>query len=134
MSINDPAIDDWKTLRRHAAAPGLTADFVMASSYRRITMPTRFVGKFTRTATLRTSTVRALRGYLVIFSNGDDPIARLTAVGVDQFGMSFHRHTGRWEPMPFVGDLSQQAYTLVATLGPYLQCYDFSDSKSGSDH
>ena len=79
-------------------------------------------------------TVRSQRGHLIIRSDGDDPVARLTPIGAGQFGMSFHRHTGRWEPMPFVGDLSQQADTLVAALGAYLQRYDFSDINSGSDH
>ena len=79
-------------------------------------------------------TVRSERGHLIISGDAGDPVARLTPLGSAQFGMSFHRHTGRWEPMPFVGDLSQQANNLVAALGPYLQRDDFSDSKSGSDH
>ncbi len=79
-------------------------------------------------------TVRSQRGHLVIRSDGDEPVARLTPLGAGQYGMSFHRHTGRWEAMPFVGDLSQQADTLVAALGAYLQRYDFSAIKSGSDH
>lgn len=78
--------------------------------------------------------VRAARGHLVITADGDDPVARLTPLGEGHYGMSFHRHTGRWEQMPFVGNLSEQASTLVAALGAYLQRYDFSDIKSGSDH
>lgn len=79
-------------------------------------------------------TVRPARGHLVISGDGNDPVARLTPIGAGQYGMSFRRHTGLWEPMPFVGDLSQQANTLIAALGAYLQHDDFSDSKTGSDH
>jgi antitoxin (DNA-binding transcriptional repressor) of toxin-antitoxin stability system len=79
-------------------------------------------------------TVRCQRGHLVICADDDAPVARLTPLGRGNFGMSFHRHTGAWEKMPFVGDLPEQASTLVATLAPYLQRYDFSDTKSGSDH
>ena len=79
-------------------------------------------------------TVRCQRGHLVIGTEDDDPVARLTPLGRRNFGMSFHRHTGAWEKMPFVGELAEQANTLVATLAPYLQRYAFPDTNSGSDH
>ena len=79
-------------------------------------------------------TVRCSRGHLVICGDDDEPIARLTPLGMGRFGMSFHRHTGQWEPMPFVGDLPEQARTLTTTLAPYLQRWDCPVTKSGSDH
>jgi len=46
-------------------------------------------------------TVRAQRGYLVVASGGDAwPVARLTPLGASQYGLSFHRHNGQWQPMP----------------------------------
>ena len=62
------------------------------------------------------------------------PVARATPLGAGQFGLSFHTHTGRWEPMPVVADLTRLAHDLVGLLGPYLQRWDFPDRNSGSDH
>jgi antitoxin (DNA-binding transcriptional repressor) of toxin-antitoxin stability system len=78
--------------------------------------------------------VRVERGHLNIFIDDGAPVARLTPIGDNQFGLSFHSHTGRWEKMPFVGDLGHLASHLVTALGPYLERPDFSDRKSGSDH
>jgi hypothetical protein len=78
--------------------------------------------------------VRATRGHLHIFVDDGDPIARCTPLGAGQYGLSFHSHTGRWEPMPFVADLTYLAHDVVGALGPYLQRSDFPDTKSGSDH
>jgi len=78
--------------------------------------------------------VRAERGHLNIRVDDGDPVARFTPVGAHHYGLSFHSHTGRWQPMPFVGDLAQLAHDLVTVLGPYLARSDFSDRKSGSDH
>ena len=36
------------------------------------------------------------------------------------YGLSFHHHSGRWEPMPFSGDLAHMATVIVETLGAYL--------------
>jgi hypothetical protein len=36
--------------------------------------------------------------------------------------------------MPFAGDISHLAHDLVTTLAPFLQCWDFTDRKSGSGH
>jgi hypothetical protein len=79
-------------------------------------------------------TVRAERGYLHVFAGDEEPIARLTPLPGDQFGLSFHSHTGRWEPMPVAGDLVQVAQDLVDSLGIYLAKPDFHLGKSGSDH
>lgn len=78
--------------------------------------------------------VRAARGHLTIFVDDGAPVARATPLGTGQFGLSFHTHTGRWEPMPVVANLTQLAHDLVGVLGPYLQRFDFPARNSGSDH
>ena len=78
--------------------------------------------------------VRAGRGHLTISVDDRTPVARATPLGAGQFGLSFHTHTGRWEPMPVVADLTHLAHDLVGLLGPYLQRWDFPDRNSGSDH
>jgi len=78
--------------------------------------------------------VRAARGHLTIYVDDGAPVARATPLGAGQFGLTFHTHTGRWEPMPVVADLTRLAHDLVGLLGPYLQRSDFPDRKSGSDH
>jgi antitoxin (DNA-binding transcriptional repressor) of toxin-antitoxin stability system len=78
--------------------------------------------------------VRAERGHLNIFVDDGAPVARLTPIGANQYGLSFHSHTGRWEKMPFVGDLVHLARDLIAVLGPYLQRADFSGGICGSEH
>ena len=78
--------------------------------------------------------VRAERGHLNIFIDDDAPIARATPLGAHQYGLSFHSHTGRWERMPFVGDLVPLAHDLVTALGLYLARPDFSGGTRGSGH
>lgn len=78
--------------------------------------------------------VRARRGHLTIYAGDQLPVARLTPLGSGWYALSFHSHTGRWEPMPFSGPLPAMADTLVTALGPHLERWDFSDWKSGSDH
>ena len=78
--------------------------------------------------------VRAARGHLTICVDDGAPVARATPLGAEQFGLSFHTHAGRWEPMPVVADLTHLAHDLVGVLGPYLQRSDFPDRNSGSDH
>jgi len=78
--------------------------------------------------------VRAERGHLNIYPDNHEPIARLTPLGRGDYGLSFRNHSGRWEPMPFAGDISHLASDLVTTLAPYLERWDFSDRKSGSGH
>jgi hypothetical protein len=78
--------------------------------------------------------VRAARGHLTICADEGPAVARATPLGAGRFGLSFHTHTGRWEPMPVVADLTHLAHDLVGLLGPYLQRWDFSDRNSGSDH
>ena len=54
--------------------------------------------------------------------------------GAEALWSEFRNHRGRWEPMPFAGDISNLAQDLVNTLDPFLQRWDFSDRKSGSNH
>jgi len=66
-------------------------------------------------------TVRQQRGLLYVYV--DDPehaVARFHPLSDGTYGLSFHHHSGRWDPMPFSGDLTQITAILVQTLGPYL--------------
>ncbi len=78
-------------------------------------------------------TVEAARGFLYVHAD-DEPVARLTHIAGDQYGLSFHQHSGRWEPTPFTGDLPQLAGALVTEFGAYLASYDFPPTKSGSTY
>ena len=78
--------------------------------------------------------VRPGRGHLNIFVDDGDPVARCTPLGAGQYGLSFHNHSGRWEPLPIIADLSCLAHDLVNVLGPYLQRSDFPDTKTRSHH
>lgn len=44
--------------------------------------------------------VRAERGHLRVFIDDGPPVARATPLGANQYGLSFHSHTGRWEKTP----------------------------------
>lgn len=66
-------------------------------------------------------TVRAQRGLLYVYAEDpDDAVARLHPLADATYGLSFHHHSGRWQPMPFSGDLNHITKILVDTLGPYL--------------
>lgn len=72
--------------------------------------------------------VRSRAGHLVIEAcgqGGADPVARLTPLGSGQFGLSFHNHSGRWEPMQFQGSLEAVVDDMFASLGPFLERMDF---------
>lgn len=80
-------------------------------------------------------TVRPGRGHLNIFAGHDEPVARFTPLGSGRYGLSFHTHSGRWEPMPFMGDAPELAQALVTALAPYLEPEDNLSRKiSGSGH
>ena len=64
--------------------------------------------------------VQLQRGHLVVYAGDAEPVARLTPLAQAQYGLSFYRHDGRWERMPFSGAISEMATILVDTLGPYL--------------
>jgi hypothetical protein len=78
-------------------------------------------------------TVEAQPGFLNVLAD-EEPVARLTRLGEDQYGLSFHQYTGRWEPTPFTGDLAHLAGVLVTEFGAYLAPYDFPPTKKGSAH
>ena len=78
-------------------------------------------------------TVRTQRGLLYV--HADDPtyaVARFHPLGHSTYGLSFHHHSGRWEPMPFSGDLSHITTVLVQTLGTYLAKWENAPRNSGS--
>lgn len=77
-------------------------------------------------------TVQAQRGHLYVHAD-DEPIVRLARLSPDRYGLSFHHHTGHWEPTPFSGDLSKIACVLVNEFGAYLEP-SFPPTMSGSDH
>lgn len=79
-------------------------------------------------------TVRAQRGHLNVYAGDEEPVARLTPLGAGRYGLSFRNHSGRWEPMPFAGNMQEMTQSLVSALGMYLERRDFSDRKSDSDH
>ena len=57
----------------------------------------------------------------VTLEDGTSPVlARATPMGVGQYGVSFRKHTGRWEPMPVSGDLRAIAEGITDFLAPYL--------------
>jgi hypothetical protein len=60
-----------------------------------------------------------------IHSDGDDDsvdtIARLTELGRNSYSCAFRSHTGRWEPLPGIGDLATTAELVVSLLGPYFE-------------
>lgn len=79
-------------------------------------------------------TVEARRGHLYVHADDDEAIARLTPMGGGRYGLSFHRHTGRWEKTPFTGDLVSLAGVLTNEFGSHLQRWDFHSGMSGSSH
>lgn len=78
-------------------------------------------------------TVKAERGFLYVNTN-DDTVVRLKPLSAGRYGISFHHHSGRWEPTPFRGDIIGVANILTTVFAPYLDSYDFPPAKSGSDH
>jgi hypothetical protein len=78
-------------------------------------------------------TVRPDRGFLYVDVD-EEPIVRLEPLSGDQYGLSFHHHTGRWEPTPFTGDIGLLARVVTTEFGAYLDHFDFPPTKSGSGH
>lgn len=80
-------------------------------------------------------TVHAKRGLLYVYADDpEDAVARLHPLGAGNYGLSFHHHSGRWEPMPFSGHLHHVAQVLVQTLGPYLVRWTITPETFGSHH
>jgi len=78
-------------------------------------------------------TVRAERGFLYVDVD-EEPVVRLEPLAGKTYRLSFHHHSGRWEPTPFTGDLGRLASVLTTEFGAYLNSYDFPPAKSGPDH
>ena len=78
-------------------------------------------------------TVKAARGFLYVNAD-DEPVVRLKPLSGAKYGLSFHHHSGRWDPTPFTGDIVRVASILTTEFEPYLASYDFRPGKSGSDH
>jgi len=80
-------------------------------------------------------TVRSQRGLLYVYAGDpEDPVARFHPLSDGTYGLSFHHHSGRWEPMPFSGDLSHITTALVQALGAYLAKWENAPRTSGSHH
>jgi hypothetical protein len=94
----------------------------------RLTQAIRVLGNYSHV------TVRPGRTHLNVYAGHDDPVARFTPLGAGRYGLSFHTHTGSWEPMPFMGDAPQIAEALVSALAPYLEPDEFPRKISGSGH
>ena len=78
-------------------------------------------------------TVRAQRGPLYLYADDPEaPVARLHPLRDATYGLSFHHHSGRWEPLPFSGDLAHMATVIVQTLGAYLERWENAPLNSGS--
>jgi hypothetical protein len=107
--------------RRVGSRPGLAADAHM------LTTALRADGRHDHV------TVRAERGFLYV-DVGEEPIVRLEPRSGDEYGLSFHHHTGRWEPTPFTGDIGLLARVVTTEFGAYLDHFDFPPTKSGSGH
>jgi hypothetical protein len=80
-------------------------------------------------------TVRAKRGLLYVYADDtEDAVARFHPQGDSNYGLSFHHHSGRWEPMPFSGDLSHITTVLVQALGAFLAKWENAPRTSRSHH
>ena len=80
-------------------------------------------------------TVRAQRGLFYVHADEtEDAVARLHPLADSKYGLSFHHHSGRWEPMPFSGDLIHITTVLVQALGAYLAKWENAPRTSGSHH
>ena len=78
-------------------------------------------------------TVRLRRGLLYVYvDETDDAVAHFHPLGGGTYGLSFHHHSGAWQPMPFSGDLHHITAVLVQTLGVYLARWENGPETSGS--
>ena len=48
-----------------------------------------------------------------------ETIARLTELARNSYSAAFRSHTGRWAPLPGIGDLAAAADLVVTLLNPY---------------
>ena len=56
----------------------------------------------------------------VVSDYGRDPVVKATPINPQEYGLSFHSHTGRWEPLPITGNLDEIACSITEELGAYL--------------
>jgi len=66
--------------------------------------------------------VRLYGKHLLIQMQRDEAVAtvaRLTEVARNSYTAAFRSHTGRWEPLPVVGDLKHAADAVTTLLAPY---------------
>jgi len=74
-----------------------------------------------RTSDFKHLRVKKRGDSLTIFSGQPHhPHARFTAIDRDAWGLSFPRHTGRWERTPFVGTMEEVFNTLADDFRFYL--------------
>jgi hypothetical protein len=69
------------------------------------------------------ATVKPYGRHLLIQMKRDgtvDTVARLTEVGRNTYTSAFRSHTGRWEPLPGIGNLAETTDLVVSLLAPYL--------------
>lgn len=85
--------------------------------------------------------VRRQAEHVVIEQPGppEDPddrhlVLRLTPIGGFRFGLSFHRHTGRWEKIPVSGVLADVLASAVSLFGPWLAPEPFVGGTSETDY
>jgi hypothetical protein len=107
--------------RQAGSRPGLNDDAT------RLTIAIRADGRHDHV------TVRAERAHLYVDVD-EEPIVRLEPLASDQYGLSFHHHTGRWERTPFTGDVGRLAEVITTVFAPHLESYAFPPTKSGLDH
>jgi hypothetical protein len=64
--------------------------------------------------------------HLILYSGADDDEqkhARLTHMRGDEWGLSFWKHTGRWEKTPFTGTMAELFSTLTDLFPMFLEHY-----------
>jgi hypothetical protein len=69
------------------------------------------------------ATVKPYGKHLLIQMKRDGTVgtvARLTEVGRNTYTSAFRSHTGRWEPLPGIGNLAETTDLVVSLLAPYL--------------
>ena len=68
--------------------------------------------------------VRARGGHLLVDvtdrEGHRDTVARATGLAAGHYGLSFHSHSGRWEPLPLSGPLAVIVEGLTGPLGAHI--------------
>ena len=111
----------------HAAKRQIRSRSMLAAGANELTIAIRADGRHDHV------TVTADRGFLYV-NVDEEPVARLEPLAGHTYGLTFHHHSGRWEPTPFTGDFVRLANVLTTEFGVYFDSYDFPPTKSGPDH